>query len=73
MDASFNQSIVSIIDLCGTSSIPKLTNTYINNPTRVLIESILEQDNVLGTNNTSRKNDLITSVELFLQMFNSLK
>lgn len=73
LDASFNQSIVSIIDLCGTSSIPKLTNTYINNPTRVLIESILEQDNVLGTDNTSRKNDLITYLnESFLDITTSV-
>lgn len=60
LDASFNASIVSIIDLCGTSTSPKLTDTYTNNPSRILVESIIEQDNVIGGNNIFRKNDLIT-------------
>jgi hypothetical protein len=60
LDASFNESIVSIINLCGTSKIPKSTSTYTNNPSRVLIESIIEQDNVLGTDNFDRKTDLVT-------------
>ena len=59
LDASFNQSITSIINLCGTKLLPKYSNTYTNNPCRILLESILAQDNVLGTDNAIRRTEFI--------------
>jgi hypothetical protein len=59
LDASFNQSVSSIINLCGTKLIPKLATTYTNNPCRILLESILSQDNVLGTDNAKRRTAFI--------------
>lgn len=59
-DASFNSNIKDIIDLCGTTALPMNNDSYYNNPCRVLLESILAQDNVLETDNVERKEKLIT-------------
>jgi hypothetical protein len=59
-DIGFNNQIKSIIDLCGTTAVPMTNESYYNNPVRVLIESILSQDNVLETDNIERKETLIT-------------
>ena len=58
-DAGFNSQIKSIIQLCGTTAAPMTNLSYYNNPCRVLIESILAQDNVLETDNTDRRLNLI--------------
>jgi hypothetical protein len=58
-DTGFNNQIKSIIDLCGTTTTPMTNESYYNNPCRVLIESILAQDNVLETDNIERKETLI--------------
>jgi hypothetical protein len=67
-DAGFNYQIKNIIDLCGKpilgldsngNKFYKTNDSYDNNPCRVLIESILSQDNVLETDNTTRRQALI--------------
>ena len=59
-DSGFNSKIKSIIEQCGTTDYPRTNESYYNNPCRVLIESILAQDNVLETDNIVRKEELIT-------------
>lgn len=59
-DQKFNDGIKAIIEQCGTTQFPRNNDTYYNNPGRVLIESILAQDNVLETDNVLRKEELVT-------------
>lgn len=59
-DAGFNNQIKAIIEQCGTTAYPRTNDSYYNNPCRVLIESILAQDNVLETDNIARKEELTT-------------
>jgi hypothetical protein len=67
-DAGFNYQIKNIINLCGKpilgldsngNTYYKTNDSYDNNPCRVLIESILSQDNVLETDNTKRRQALL--------------
>lgn len=58
-DLGFNSQIRSIINLCGTTVNFKTNSSYDNNPCRVLIESILSQDNVLSTDNATRRQKLL--------------
>jgi len=62
MDSLFNSQITTIIDTCGTIYSPKLTDTFYNNPSRVLIESILANDNVIETDNEERRTALISTL-----------
>ena len=62
MDSAFNSQIVTILDTCGTTDLPKANDTYYNNPGRVLIESILANDNVIETDNVERRSALITDM-----------
>jgi len=62
MDPAFNSQIVSILDTCGTKDSPKGTDTYYNNPSRVLIESLLANDNVVETDNVERRTALISDM-----------
>ena len=59
LDIEFNTSVRSILSTCGTQIAPKDNSSYYNNPGRVLIESILAQDNVLETDNVERRALLI--------------
>ena len=62
MDPLFNSQITTIIDTCGTIYSPKLADTFYNNPSRVLIESILANDNVIETDNEERRTALINTL-----------
>ena len=67
-DLGFNSQIRSIINLCGTTVNFKTNSSYDNNPCRVLIESILSQDNVLSTDNATRRQKLL---DYFNQLINT--
>ena len=62
MDALFNSQIVSILAECGTVLAPKLNTSFYNNPGRILIQSILANDNVIETDNAERRTALITQM-----------
>ena len=62
MDAPFNSQILAILATCGTINSPKLNNTFYNNPGRVLIDSIIANDNVIETDNTERRKTLISQM-----------
>ena len=59
LDVNFNTSVRSILSTCGTQLIPMDNSSYYNNPGRILIESILAQDNVMETDNVERRSLLI--------------
>ena len=59
MDSNFNSQIRYILSQCGTISIPMEHDSYYNNPCRILIESILANDNVIETDNVARRAILI--------------
>lgn len=59
LDINFNTSVRSILSTCGTTLVPKDNSSYYNNPGRILIESILAQDNVMETDNVERRAALI--------------
>jgi len=59
LDVTFNSNVRSILSTCGTQLAPKDNSAYYNNPGRVLIESILAQDNVMETDNVERRALLI--------------
>jgi hypothetical protein len=59
LDIEFNTKVRSVLSTCGTQLIPMDNSSYYNNPGRILIESILAQDNVLETDNVERRALLI--------------
>jgi hypothetical protein len=59
LDIEFNTSVRSILSTCGTQIAPMNNSSYYNNPGRILIESILAQDNVMETDNVERRTLLI--------------
>lgn len=59
LDVTFNNSVRTILSTCGTQLAPMNNSSYYNNPGRVLIESILAQDNVMETDNIERRSVLI--------------
>jgi hypothetical protein len=59
LDIEFNSSVRSILSTCGTQIDPMDNSSYYNNPGRILIESILAQDNVMETDNVERRALLI--------------
>jgi len=59
LDVNFNTSVRNILSVCGTKLAPMNNLSYYNNPGRVLIESILAQDNVMETDNVERRSLLI--------------
>jgi hypothetical protein len=59
LDSNFNTSVREILSTCGTQLAPMDNTSYYNNPGRILIESILAQDNVLETDNVERRALLI--------------
>jgi hypothetical protein len=59
LDSNFNTSVRDILSTCGTQLAPMDNTSYYNNPGRILIESILAQDNVLETDNVERRALLI--------------
>ena len=63
LDTSFNTKIKDIIQNCGTTAIPKNNTTYTNNPCRILLQSILNDDNVLETSNITRKTNFLTELK----------
>lgn len=63
LDTSFNTKIKDIIQNCGTTVIPKDNTTYTNNPCRILLQSILNDDNVLETSNITRKTNFLTELK----------
>lgn len=63
LDTSFNTKIKDIIQNCGTTAIPKDNTTYTNNPCRILLQSILNDDNVLETSNITRKTNFLTELK----------
>ena len=63
MDTPFNSQIRDILLQCGTTAAPMNTESYYKNPCRVLIESILANDNVLETDNEKRKLSMIASMK----------
>ena len=62
MDAPFNSQILAILATCGTVDSPKLSDTFYNNPGRVLIDSILANDNVIETDNVARRATLLSQI-----------
>jgi hypothetical protein len=71
MDPAFNNQIVSILDTCGTKDSPKGKDTYYNNPSRVLIESLLANDNVIETDNVIRRSALIDEMTTYATDFHN--
>ena len=59
MDLNFNSQIITILSNCGTVEVPMTTVSYYDNPGRVLIDSILANDNVLENDNQERRTMLI--------------
>lgn len=59
LDATFNTGVRNILATCGTQLAPMDNSSYYNNPGRILIESILAQDNVMETDNVERRALLI--------------
>jgi len=62
MDIPFNSQILAILATCGTVDSPKDGTTFYNNPGRVLIDSILANDNVIETDNVVRRAALLTKI-----------
>jgi hypothetical protein len=62
MDTPFNSQILTILATCGTVDSPKDGTTFYNNPGRVLIDSILANDNVIETDNVERRAALLSNI-----------
>jgi hypothetical protein len=61
LDTDINNNIKTTILTCGTEASPKDNTSYYNNPSYVLIDSILAQDKVLETDNVARRASFLTS------------
>ena len=62
LDASFNDLIIAKLNNCGTINYPRDNANYYNNPTRILFENILLENDVLEINNKERQTQLISTM-----------
>lgn len=62
LDASFNSLIINKLNNCGTIYYPRDNSNYYNNPTRILFENILLENDVLEINNKERRVELISTM-----------
>uniref|UniRef100_A0A6C0JKC9 Uncharacterized protein n=1 Tax=viral metagenome TaxID=1070528 RepID=A0A6C0JKC9_9ZZZZ len=62
LDASFNTLIMNKLNICGTIQYPRDNNNYYNNPTRILFENLLLENDVIEINNRDRRAALITTM-----------
>ena len=62
LDASFNALIINKLNSCGTIQYPRDNANYYNNPTRILFENILLENDVIEINNIERRAALISTM-----------
>ena len=63
LDASFNSLIINKLNACGTIEYPRDNNNYYNNPTRILFENLLLQNDVIEIDNKVRREELIKNMK----------
>ena len=62
LDASFNILIKNKLNICGTIQYPRDNGNYYNNPTRILFENLLLENDVIEINNRDRRLSLISTM-----------
>lgn len=63
VDNVFNSSIVHLIENCGSLHQPKDNTTVVNNPTRVLLNSIINKDSTNPTRRTQLLNQIRSQLD----------
>ena len=68
LDTEINTNIRNAMISCGTETLPKDNTSYYNNPSLVLVDSILAQDNVLETDNVARRASFLTNTSVYCRV-----
>jgi hypothetical protein len=72
VDTVFNNSIIGLIENCGSLDNPKDNTTVINNPTRVLLNSIINKDSTNPTRRTQLLNQIRSQLENLIAGYQDL-